>query len=77
MKNLGFNYKISAEVGNYHQLDNMFTWCNETFGPRYGSFSNNQGRWACLWQQYQKTHGYFWYFRQEEDAAFFTLRWIK
>ena len=79
MKNIGFNYKVfvKTELNQTLEIATMITWCEDTFGPRYSSVDGSQGRWACLWQKLQKMYGHVWYFKREEDAVFFTLRWMK
>lgn len=51
------------------QLREVMNWCTEIFGP---GGRNKKCKWRYGWVHRDKDT---FYFRQEKDALFFTLRW--
>jgi hypothetical protein len=49
-------------------------WCKQHFGQRWDPISNRQGRWTVVWAG--SSGQYRWCFADEQDAAWFALRWM-
>ena len=47
-------------------------WCIEEFGERR---RNDRGRWTCRYNKFYKRIDASIYFKNEEDAMAFKLRW--
>ena len=52
-------------------------WCNENIGVRFDIIDNKEGTWTTFWSGHTSPKTYDWYFKNEEDAVLFTLRWAK
>ena len=52
---------------NHYRGDEVYQWCEKAFGPH----PKNPDAW-CRWYRYSTKK---FYFRDEQDAMFFVLRW--
>ena len=50
-------------------------WCIEQFGKRWDVIDNRDGVWCCFWAGREQFGSYRWYFENECDAMWFTMRW--
>ena len=65
-------YKFSRQwhiqrIHRYSDADEVYQWCEKAFGPH----PKNPDAW-CRWYRYSTKK---FYFRDEQDAMFFVLRW--
>ncbi len=51
-------------------------WCNEHFGDRWSVTDNRDGTWYVFWAGPRSWNNYEWFFKNEQDALLFALRWI-
>lgn len=72
-----FDYKIRmsapTQAGELMKIKN---WCREQFGERFNLSTNVPGKWQVFWNSGEPGESYTWYFKREEDAALFALRWV-
>jgi len=62
-----FKYKITLEQAYTHEFTHQVRlWCNAVFGA-----SGHSNVWRFGWTEQSGAY----YFQNEKDAVFFTLRW--
>jgi hypothetical protein len=62
---------ITGKANHWQATD----WCTEQFGKRWGVVDNRDGVWCCFWAGREQFGSYRWYFENECDAMWFTMRW--
>ena len=63
---------IRLDRNYYHLHDQIGRWCQENFGPVE---LYNHGN--CRWSRDMMFGYQDYYFTEEADATFFTLKWVK
>jgi hypothetical protein len=66
-------YRVSlgnTSLASHEQLHEAIKWCREIYGP---GGRNTKHKWRYGWVNREKN---LFYFRSEQDALFFTLRWL-
>jgi hypothetical protein len=53
----------------------MSKWCEQQFGRRWEAIGNREGTWCVFWGGKGTPVHYRWYFKNEQDATIFLLRW--
>lgn len=71
-----FDYNIAIATPKAKELMKMKNWCKEQFGERFCLSTNVPGRWTVVWNNRVPGEYYIWYFKREQDAALFALRWV-
>jgi hypothetical protein len=64
-----YPHQVHLDKGRYHLIGEIKQWCLEHIGT--GGFIQG-GTW-CVFTAFGKSS---WCFKNQEDAALFTLRWI-
>jgi hypothetical protein len=65
-------HTVSTEKANHWRATD---WCTKQFGQRWSVVDNRDGVWCCFWAGREQFESYRWYFENECDAIWFTLRW--
>jgi hypothetical protein len=68
-----FPYHVRSKKNDHWEATD---WCEKNIGPRWEAVDNREGKWCVFWSGRSVPGYYDWYFVEEKDFLFFSLKWL-